>query len=349
MNKSYVIWNNKGGVGKITITFHIASMYAEKNQDRNVVVIDMCPQANSSMMLMGGGTEAESRLQELIMGDVPKTVVGYLTDSVLKNDTSDIDKYLLKLQESNPKLPSNLFLMSGDGNLELIAPLLAERADATPLSSKDSPWVEIHSIIKKFTERTILAKPTTFFIDTNPSFSIYTQIAILSGQKLLVPINADDSSIYAISGLFNLIWGTEKTHPVYGKYTFAAKVDTFKMDRPKIALLLGNRFTQKMGAAHAFKALSQEAVKKMFLEYKQNKTRFVDNPLNIDTQQQFESAYSCELRDFNSAGVVAANQGLPLSKMLDQGRYTVYEQEIQVSKIQRDLCHEVIEALVARL
>ena len=66
MNKSYVIWNNKGGVGKSTITFHIASMYAEKNQDRNVVVIDMCPQANSSMMLMGGGTGAESRLQELI-------------------------------------------------------------------------------------------------------------------------------------------------------------------------------------------------------------------------------------------------------------------------------------------
>jgi len=349
MNKSYVIWNNKGGVGKSTITFHIASMYAEKNQARNVVVIDMCPQANSSMMLMGGGTEAESRLQELIIGDVPKTVVGYLTDSVLKNDTRDVDKYLLKLQETNPKLPSNLFLMSGDGNLELIAPLLAERANAAPLSSTDSPWVEIHSIIKKFTQRPLFDKPTTFFIDTNPSFSIYTQIAILSGKKLLVPINADDSSIYAISGLFNLIWGSERTHPVYGNYTFAGKVDTFKMERPKIALLLGNRFTQKMGAAHAFKALSQEAVKKMFSEYKQNKNRFVDNELNIDTQEQFEEAYSCELRDFNSAGVVAANQGLPLSQMLDKGRYTVYEEEIQVSKLQRDLCHQVIEKLVAKL
>jgi len=349
MNKSYVIWNNKGGVGKSTITFHIASMYAEKNQARNVVVIDMCPQANSSMMLMGGGTEAESRLQELIIGDVPKTVVGYLTDSVLKNDTRDVDKYLLKLQETNPKLPSNLFLMSGDGNLELIAPLLAERANAAPLSSTDSPWVEIHSIIKKFTQRPLFDKPTTFFIDTNPSFSIYTQIAILSGKKLLVPINADDSSIYAISGLFNLIWGSERTHPVYGNYTFAGKVDTFKMERPKIALLLGNRFTQKMGAAHAFKALSQEAVKKMFSEYNQNKNRFVDNELNIDTQEQFEEAYSCELRDFNSAGVVAANQGLPLSQMLDKGRYTVYEEEIQVSKLQRDLCHQVIEKLVAKL
>lgn len=349
MNKSYVIWNNKGGVGKSTITFHIASMYAEKNPERNVVVVDMCPQANSSMMLMGGGTTAESCLQELITADTPKTVVGYLTDSVLKNNTNDVDKYLLKLQESNSKLPPNLFLMSGDGNLELIAPLLAERADATPLSSTDSPWVEIHSIIKKFTERTIFDKPTTFFVDTNPSFSIYTQIAILAGQKLLVPINADDSSIYAISGLFNLIWGTVKTHPVYGKYTFAAKVDTFKMERPKIALLLGNRFTQKMGAAHAFKALSQEAVKKMFLEYQNNKTRFVDKDENIDNQEQFESAYSCELRDFNSAGVVSANQGIPLSQMLELGRYTVYDQEIQVSKIQRDLCHEVIEKLVEKL
>ena len=349
MNKSYVIWNNKGGVGKSTITFHIASMYAEKNQDRNVVVIDMCPQANSSMMLMGGGTGAESRLQELIMGDIPKTVVGYLTDSVLKNDTTDVNKYLIQLNESNSKLPSNLFLMAGDGNLELIAPLLAERADATPLSSTDSPWVEIHSIIKKLTERTIFDKPTTFFIDTNPSFSIYTQIAILSGQKLLVPINADDSSIYAISGLFNLIWGTEKSHPVYGKYTFAAKVDIFKIQRPKIALLLGNRFTQKKGAARAFKALSNEAVNKMFVEYKKNKSRFVDGELHDYTQEEFETAYSCELRDFNSAGVVAANLGLPLSEMLARGKYKLYGEDIQINYEQRKLCHEVIEKLVEKL
>ena len=349
MNKSYVIWNNKGGVGKSTITFHIASMYAEKNQDRNVVLIDMCPQANSSMMLMGGGTDAESLLQELIMGDIPKTVVGYLTDSVLKNDTNDVNKYLIKLNESNPCLSQNLFLMSGDGNLELIAPLLAERADATPLSSTDSPWVEIHSIIKKLTKRTIFDKPTTFFVDTNPSFSIYTQIAILSGEKLLVPINADDSSIYAISGLFNLIWGTEKSHPVYGKYTFAAKVDNFQIERPKIALLLGNRFTQKKGAAQAFKALSNEAVSKMFVEYKKNKSRFVNGDQHDYNQEQFENAYSCELRDFNSAGVVAANLGLPLSKMLDRGKYQLYGEDIQINKKQRELCHEVIEKLVEKL
>lgn len=349
MNKSYVMWNNKGGVGKSTIIFHVASIYAENNPDRSVVVIDMCPQANSSMMLMGGGREAEEKLQELIIGDSPKTVVGYLTDTVLKADTSDENKYLISLNEVNEKVSKNLYLMSGDGNLELIAPLLAERADATPLSSMDSPWISIHTTISKFTQRRINNKATTFFIDTNPSFSVYTQIAILGGEKLLVPINADDSSIYAITGLFNLIWGAEKTHPVYGRYTFARKVDDYKLKRPQIAMLLGNRFTQKLGAAHAFKALSQEAVKKMYAEYQKNKTRFVDGEDTNYSQEEFEKIYSKELRDFNSAGVVAANQGIPLSGMLDQRRYEVYGQEIQVSQEQRELCNKVIQEIVANL
>jgi predicted site-specific integrase-resolvase len=149
--------------------------------------------------------------------------------------------------------------------------------------------------------------------------------------------------------LFNLIWGTEKSHPVYGKYTFAAKVDNFQIERPKIALLLGNRFTQKKGAARAFKALSNEAVNKMFVEYKKNKSRFVDGELHDYTQEEFETAYSCELRDFNSAGVVAANLGLPLSEMLKRGKYELYGEDIQINQDQRKKCHEVIEKLVEKL
>ena len=52
---SYALWNNKGGVGKSTITFHLAMRYAELHPDEKVLVIDLCPQANSSMMLLGEG------------------------------------------------------------------------------------------------------------------------------------------------------------------------------------------------------------------------------------------------------------------------------------------------------
>lgn len=348
-NKSYVMWNNKGGVGKSTITFHVAAVYAEQNPDRDVVVIDMCPQANVSMMLMGGGKEAEKHLQQFITMATPKTVVGYITDSITKSDTDDLEKYIIKLSDINKNLPNNLHLLSGDGNLELIAPLLSERADATPLSENDKPWVEVHSIIKKLTKQKIRNKPCTFFIDTNPSFSVYTQIAILSADYLLVPINADDSSIFAITGLFNLIWGAEKKHPIYGKYTFSTKVDDFDIERPKIALLLGNRFTQQKGAAHAFKALSNEAIQKMYQEYEKNSDRFINTPNpDVTSQKSFEEKYSVELRDFNSAGVVAANQGIPLSKM-DRNIYYVYDERIQVAKEQRELCKSTIENLVSKL
>ena len=50
----YAIWNNKGGVGKSFLTFVLASEYARQNLDRRVVVVDMCPQANVSEIVLGG-------------------------------------------------------------------------------------------------------------------------------------------------------------------------------------------------------------------------------------------------------------------------------------------------------
>jgi hypothetical protein len=170
----------------------------------------------------------------------------------------------------------------------------------------------------------------------------------VGGEKLLIPINADDSSIFAITGLFNLIWGTSIIHPVYGKYTFAAKARSHNLTLPKISFLLGNRFTQKKGAAHAFKALSNEAISKMYSEFQNNPDKFEAVPNPIKNMTDFENFYSIELRDFNSAGVVAANQGLPLSKM-DRHTYEVYGETIQVAKDQRELCKQAIEELVSKL
>lgn len=352
-SKSYVIWNNKGGVGKSTICFHLASVYAAKNPDKDVVVVDMCPQANVSMMLLGGGNMGEEKVEQLISEETPKSIVGYMTDSILNNySTENLRDFLVKVSENNEHLPCNLFLLCGDGNLELIAPLLADRANAIPLSQADKPWEQVHSIIKRVTDNSINEdRETIYFIDTNPSFSIYTQIAIISGEKLIIPINADDSSRVAISALFNLIYGSGQLHPVYGNYTFSVRLDKNNMRRPIIHLLLGNRFTQRVGAAHAFKALSEATANAMYREYKKDPARFSNysngtTPLFFD---DFQRKYVFELRDFNSAGVVAANQGLPLNEIVEQRVYEVYGQKIQVSKDQGELCKKVIEDLANKL
>lgn len=55
----YGFWTNKGGVGKTTLSFHMATTYAELYPEKTVVVIDMCPQTNLSATLLTKTTETE--------------------------------------------------------------------------------------------------------------------------------------------------------------------------------------------------------------------------------------------------------------------------------------------------
>jgi cellulose biosynthesis protein BcsQ len=58
----YALWNNKGGVGKSYLTFQISCEYARTHPTEKNLVIDLCPQANASGMLMGGIIRGEEQL-----------------------------------------------------------------------------------------------------------------------------------------------------------------------------------------------------------------------------------------------------------------------------------------------
>ena len=73
----YAIWNNKGGVGKSYLTFQIASEYARTHPDEKILVIDLCPQANASGMLLGGMEAGERALDSLSSQAPRKTISGY--------------------------------------------------------------------------------------------------------------------------------------------------------------------------------------------------------------------------------------------------------------------------------
>lgn len=80
-SKSYVIWNNKGGVGKSTLTFNVACEYARQFPLRRVLVLDMCPQGNVSHSLLGGGSKGPSVARKLAMNrqdGIIRTVCGYV-------------------------------------------------------------------------------------------------------------------------------------------------------------------------------------------------------------------------------------------------------------------------------
>ena len=81
-------------------------------------------------------------------------------------------------------------------------------------------------------------------------------MAVAAVNRLLTPINADDSSKTAASTMVALLHGTNPLHPIYGSWTFAEVAKQQKVRVPKIHLLIGNRLTQFEGPTTVFAALS---------------------------------------------------------------------------------------------
>jgi chromosome partitioning protein len=70
----YAVWNNKGGVGKTFLSFVLATEIAH-SRNIPVVLVDMCPQANLSEIVLGGNGIGSDRLDGLIQAR--KTIGGY--------------------------------------------------------------------------------------------------------------------------------------------------------------------------------------------------------------------------------------------------------------------------------
>lgn len=51
---TYALWNNKGGVGKTTLTFQLSTRYAHEHPEHAVLVVDLSPQSDVSALFFGG-------------------------------------------------------------------------------------------------------------------------------------------------------------------------------------------------------------------------------------------------------------------------------------------------------
>ena len=350
---SYAVWNNKGGVGKSTVCFHLAARYAERHPDHKVLVIDLCPQANCSMMLLGGGPASETRVLNLGQQQTPQTVVGYIATALGLGQGAPLPNpagFITRVNQHNANLPGNLFLICGDGNLEPMAPLINVRANLDTLPPQAPPWLWVHQIFRRLIDQITAAPDENWLVlvDTNPSFSIYTEIAISSVNRLIVPVNADDASRVATNAMFTLIYGANPPHPVYGTYTYASRGTTHNLVRPLVHLIVGNRLTQYDGPAAAFGAISDATANVLYTAYQTFPNRFSTPPGQVNSVRQFRDAYSLPLRDFNTAGVVAAHLGTPLSQLRD-GRYQVHAASVQVNAARARECLDAIDLVVNRL
>jgi len=287
LKESYVIWNNKGGVGKSTLTFHMATQYARRNPSEYVLVIDLCPQANVSMALLSSRAQhGSTHLPSLRRQNV--TVSFYLQRSLEAGPMVKAADFLTQVQNYNNQVPKNIFLLCGDMDLELVGRHL-EHVRSGIILPRNNPWLNVTSSIRSFIEGspgksdgvTQSDVDWVVFIDTNPAFSVYTEIALAAARKLLIPINADDFSVEAVRAMLDLVYGIRQEDEeaagdfqAYREYMFSHKAELYHLRRPKIHLLINNRTTTRnLRSVEAFAAMGEKNLRVLFHAYEEHQQR----------------------------------------------------------------------------
>ena len=340
METKYAFWNNKGGTGKTSLCFQSIVRYAEKHSKKRILAIDMCPQANLSELMLGGLNNRGSEKLLERQGLVPRCSVGGYFQLRLPAPYSppkfNAHDFITKPSGYNKGVPVNVDLVCGDPMLELQANAVNTLANNQIPGT--NPWIAVIDWLKDFLDQ-LVDEYDVVFLDCNPSFSLYTQIALAAVDRIVLPVMADDSSRRAIQNAFSLVYGLKLPSEIYAAYAFATKLKDAKRSLPKVHLIVKNRLTQYMGAASAYAAVLQAIESDVGKLLKSNSKIFTFSTLK---------AGFTEIRDFQTTGVVAFAKGLPFSK-LPTGKQTINGHRVQVKEDYLSNAKVAMDNLVAKL
>ena len=330
MSTRYCIWNNKGGVGKTFLTYSLAIEYAKKHPGENVVIFDLCPQANISAMLLGGDGVGEENLATL--ANHGRTIAGYIKQ---RNDGSKFSltglelKYFVKVSDYNKNMPENLYILPGDIDLDLCAQII----DYMSNDPRKGSWIKSRMIVSDLIDvfdKEHSNKKNVFFIDTNPSFSNYTHLGILAADRFVIPCTSDSFSLRGIYNIFRLVYGIKIIPGILADddmfIDFSERVKETGHPLPKIHSLVLNRsrtFDKK--ASKAYMAHAEQIRSMIGTLSKQLKDSFAW----IDDRTEF--VY--DMKDCNTISAVLNYTGIAPSGLRHQ-KYEVYGEMTQVNQDQ---------------
>lgn len=336
----YAFWNNKGGTGKTSLVFQSVCKYALDNPEKKVLAIDLCPQANLSELLLGGQEHHGSARLLSEHGKVPRCSIGGYFDFRLPTPFSipkfNPHDFIMTPSVAHNVIPKNIDLICGDPLLELQAIAMNTLANAS-LPGVNT-WLAVIDWLNDLLLQ-IEDEYDVVFIDTNPSFSMYTQIALAASERVVIPVMADDSSRRAVQNSFSLMYGIRLPSPIYTRYTFAVQMANARRPLPKVHLIVRNRITQYMGDASAYNAVL-EGIK-------------VDVTQAIQAHSQYFTFLNADdglvsVRDFQTTGVVAFAKGYPFFAM-KYGKLTISGKRVQVKRDYLENAKQAIEGIVALL
>ena len=184
--KTIAFFNNKGGVGKTSLVYHLAWMYARLGV--NVLAADLDPQANLTSMFLGD-EELEPLWPE--NGERP-TVYGSLRP--LLEGTGDVARP--HVVEPEP----GLGLLVGDLLLAIAEDELSSQWPAC-LDRKPRAFRVLSALARILRQGAVEIDARVILVDVGPNLGAFNRAALVTADSVVVPLAPD---LYSLQGLRNL-------------------------------------------------------------------------------------------------------------------------------------------------
>ncbi len=184
----YTFFNNKGGVGKTSLIYHLAWMYADLGL--RVVAVDLDPQANLTAAFL-----TEEQLEAVFTDSGGKDSIFHAVDP-LKRGIGDIRRPKLSLVDENNSLAiiiGDLALSSFEDELSTVWPKCLDR-DERSFRVMSAFWRVIQCAADEHHADLVL-------VDLGPNLGAINRAALIATDYVIVPLAPD---LFSLQGLSNL-------------------------------------------------------------------------------------------------------------------------------------------------
>lgn len=187
MNTNVIaFFNNKGGVGKTSLVYHLSWMYA--NLGLRVVSADLDPQANLTAAFLD-----EDRLEQVWpQGDHPETIFGSV-HPLLRGLGDIADPHLEEIEDKLSLLVGDLSLSGFEDQLSEVWPKCMDR-DERAFRVTSSFW----RIMQRAAEA---HKADLILTDLGPNLGAINRAVLIAANYIVIPLSPD---LFSLQGLRNL-------------------------------------------------------------------------------------------------------------------------------------------------